>query len=228
MTNHKFTELLNLYLDNEISLEDAAILEAEIQQDPARRALYQQYCRIQKGCSQMADVFGEQGKLIAPAKISLKRKVSRSHFAPWATGLGLAAAAGFALVLMNSDPVAVENVTIAKNRATEPKAQAVERISQEVLVNYDLPEYNRTPTELHPVFTPTLISILLSDQTARSLYVNGQTERFDWMDRMNFDSPQNEKFSFQVRPAVASGQRTFRSQRPIEGQVEMTAFQFQR
>ena len=36
MKDNEFIELLNLYLDHEISQEDAARLEAEVQRNPAR------------------------------------------------------------------------------------------------------------------------------------------------------------------------------------------------
>jgi hypothetical protein len=57
MNDTEFIELLNLYLDHEISAADAARLEAEVQTNPARRRVYQQYCRMQKACKMVADDF---------------------------------------------------------------------------------------------------------------------------------------------------------------------------
>ncbi|MES2697676.1 MAG: zf-HC2 domain-containing protein [Verrucomicrobiota bacterium] len=57
MKDSEFIALLNLYLDHEISAEDAARLEAEVQRDPARRKVYQQYCRMQKACKMAAADF---------------------------------------------------------------------------------------------------------------------------------------------------------------------------
>jgi hypothetical protein len=57
MKDTEFIELLNLYLDHEISAADAARLEAEVQTNPARRRVYQQYCRMQKACKMVAADF---------------------------------------------------------------------------------------------------------------------------------------------------------------------------
>lgn len=57
MKDSEFIELLNLYLDHEISAADAARLEAEVQNNPARRKVYEQYCRMQKACKVLAADF---------------------------------------------------------------------------------------------------------------------------------------------------------------------------
>jgi hypothetical protein len=57
MKDSEFIELLNLYLDHEISAADAARLEAEVQGNVERRRVYEQYCRMQKGCKMLARDF---------------------------------------------------------------------------------------------------------------------------------------------------------------------------
>ena len=57
MKDSEFIELLNLYLDHEISTADAARLEAEVQTNASRRQIYRQYCRIQKACRMAAADF---------------------------------------------------------------------------------------------------------------------------------------------------------------------------
>lgn len=57
MKDSEFKELLNLYLDHEITAADAARLEAEVQRDPRRRKVYEQYCRMQKACKMLASDF---------------------------------------------------------------------------------------------------------------------------------------------------------------------------
>lgn len=54
MNDREFIELLNLYVDREISPEDAARLEAEVVGDAGRRRVYDQYCRMQKACSMLS------------------------------------------------------------------------------------------------------------------------------------------------------------------------------
>lgn len=48
MTDKKFLAQLNLYLDGEIDAAAAAALEQEILNDPARRRIYNDYCRIHR------------------------------------------------------------------------------------------------------------------------------------------------------------------------------------
>ena len=81
MNDSEFIELLNLYLDHEITPADAARLEAEVRGNPERRRTYLEYCRMQKACAILAADFAADRP--APRRESV------------ATGLGWAAA-GFA------------------------------------------------------------------------------------------------------------------------------------
>ena len=69
MKDSEFIELLNLYLDHEISAADAARLEAEVQTNQARRRIYQQYCRMQKGCKLVAADFHTEPVVVADRKV---------------------------------------------------------------------------------------------------------------------------------------------------------------
>ncbi|HEY5080167.1 MAG TPA: zf-HC2 domain-containing protein [Opitutaceae bacterium] len=55
MTDQEFIELLNLYVDREISASDAARLEAAVLESPRRRSIYDQYCKMQKACRLLSD-----------------------------------------------------------------------------------------------------------------------------------------------------------------------------
>jgi len=59
MNDREFIELLNLYVDREISQEDAIRLEAEVGSHPERRKVYDQYCRMQKACSMLSAQYSE-------------------------------------------------------------------------------------------------------------------------------------------------------------------------
>ncbi len=72
MNEHRFIELLNLYVDQQLSPEEAAELEVEITRDPARRRTYLQYCRMQKACSQLF----EYERSAAPATAVLTRALA--------------------------------------------------------------------------------------------------------------------------------------------------------
>jgi hypothetical protein len=54
MNDKKFIELLNLYVDREVTAEDALLLEAEVAANPGRRRVYDQYCKMQKACSMLS------------------------------------------------------------------------------------------------------------------------------------------------------------------------------
>jgi hypothetical protein len=69
MKDSEFIELLNLYIDHEISAADAARLEAEVQSNPARRHIYQEYCRMQKACKMLAQDFQTEPATVAEKKI---------------------------------------------------------------------------------------------------------------------------------------------------------------
>lgn len=60
MKDSEFIQLLNLYLDHELSTEDAARLEAEVQSDAERQKIYRQYCRMQKACKLLTTDFGPE------------------------------------------------------------------------------------------------------------------------------------------------------------------------
>ena len=72
MNEHRFIELLNVYVDQQLSPEEAAELEAEIARSPARHRTYQQYCRMQKACSQLF----EYERSAAPASSVLTRALA--------------------------------------------------------------------------------------------------------------------------------------------------------
>jgi hypothetical protein len=94
MKDPEFIELLNLYVDREISAEDALRLEAEVVANPGRREVYDQYCRMQKACSMLSEEIAET----TPApEVTIVQFPTQS---PWHIGqfaLGIAAAAACAV-----------------------------------------------------------------------------------------------------------------------------------
>lgn len=85
MNQDRFIELLNLYLDEEISSEDLSDLMAETHRDPDRRKVFREYNRIHDACLQVGASFDSR-----PARRSIRQTI-------YAIG-GLAAA--FALLAM--------------------------------------------------------------------------------------------------------------------------------
>jgi len=105
ISDKKFIELLNLYLDHEISAEEVRVLEAEIMSSPARHTLYRQYCAMHKGCLELASTFAPQPEQAVAGSASSTRQFAHNREAPpsvrdkfgwgaWVGGLGLAAACG--------------------------------------------------------------------------------------------------------------------------------------
>jgi len=106
MNEPRFIELLNLYVDQQLSPQEAAELESEIQGNPARRRTYQQYCRMQKACAQLF----EHERTSAPASTALAQAMAaadrkiiafparETRRAIWPIGFSVAAVAAAACV----------------------------------------------------------------------------------------------------------------------------------
>lgn len=62
MKHDRFIELLNLYLDGEISQTESAELEREITQDAERRKIYRQYCQMQRACAMLSEKFRDSAE----------------------------------------------------------------------------------------------------------------------------------------------------------------------
>ena len=101
MKDQEFIELLNLYLDHEISEADAARLEAEVQRSPARYRVYREYCQMHKACTLLAPAHAAE----APVVTQLESR-SWGWMNPFAVG-GLVAAAAAVALVFNRAPTAV-------------------------------------------------------------------------------------------------------------------------
>lgn len=141
MKDSEFIELLNLYLDHEISAADAARLEAEVQNNPARRRVYQQYCRMQKACKMVVADFQAEAETLAqgdrkvvpfdPAAIAeaAQHRTRMNRF--YTVGTFAAVAACLAIVFVRhqsavpSAPGAVAETVAVVQPAPEPKAEPV-------------------------------------------------------------------------------------------------------
>ena len=98
MNDREFIELLNLYVDPEISAEDALKLEAAVLADPKRREIYDQYCRMQKACTMLSMEMAETGADEASTLVTFPEQ-RRWNFVPLAAGLAAAAAVVLAVNL---------------------------------------------------------------------------------------------------------------------------------
>lgn len=214
MKDTKFIELLNLYLDHQISETDAAALEAEIRQNPARHRLYRQYCQMHKACAQLSAQFTAE----APARTPVAaEKSSRRLASLYYYGAGLAAAACVAFVVMNrpasapSDAPALASTTPAAFPVAAP-----------------LPPPAAPTQELRTVFTTQALAPITEAPGVSPVFVAANTESFDWMNELRLNPIQSAPIVFESAPARAPDREAFRSRRPFQATVEMTAYQFQK
>lgn len=124
MKDTEFIELLNLYLDHELTPADCARLEAEVKTNPIRRRVYEQYCRMQKACSELAADFAAE----APASNARALRASGAQnarqrpVALFALGSMAAAAAAVAIFFAaRTTTTAPAGATLAQ---VEPAAAA--------------------------------------------------------------------------------------------------------
>jgi len=100
MKESKFIELLNLYIDQQISPEDAALLEEAILQNPRHRQIYRQYCRMHRACTIVLDPgWTENAAQAAADRVVAFAAPQRSHRGYYVAGLAAAACIALVAVL---------------------------------------------------------------------------------------------------------------------------------
>ncbi len=228
MKDAKFTELLNLYLDHEISPADAALLETEIQRDPARRRLYRQYCQMQKACTVLAEDFrteAPEAGSVAQFPVRGRNTAARAIYAVGA----IAAAACVAFVVMNRQPAGTMNtgaqLAASPSVATQTQLAQTEPSARPMLT---MPAAERRSGELQTVFTTQALAQLNQIPVNDALAAEANRLRYEWMNQVQLSPVQLEQAFFETMPANAADGRAFGSKRPFDAQVEMTAYRFQR
>ncbi len=234
MKDNRFIDLLNLYIDRQITAEETAELEAEIQSSPQRQAVYRQYCQIHSATKLVYESFragaAEQPAVPSgrPATIELFEN-RRRRVAGWTYAIGgLAAAACVAFAFVRSNhtnlapdtqamlakpqPVAVAAVPAAPVKAVEAPAKAPVAVAQAPnlvsLRNADAPAN----------YSAMLAALREQDEERALANERWQAARAQSLfDDHLFDAK---------APATEPEVRTLRRQ--TAGQVEMTVFQFQR
>ncbi len=240
MKDSEFIELLNLYLDHEISPADAARLEAEVQGNPARRRVYQQYCRMQKACTLLAQDFATT----PAASPDEARKVVafEPRRASWGPGLfavgGLVAAAACVAVIFVNRPAAP-----TESAPAAPAFAAVAPVETKVVVapaetipaaalkarTVTIPAARRA--ELQPVLVAGSLSLGNQWTNVASTVHTEPAPQLDWIRGLQIAPMQRvqvEELRFDARPADVTQTPVYQARpRPAQqGVVEMTAFQF--
>ncbi len=222
MKDREFIELLNLYVDHEISPEDALRLEAEVHEDPKRREVYDQYCRMQKACSMLSEETLETSA--APNLIEFPAE-RRLRFAP--AFAGLAAAAAIALVVVNlrsGAGVRPSNGSLATSAAPAARPVAVAAPSPS------------SSDSMKPVFFVRMPSAQMAPGGQRALFASidtsSQMAQLNWIGAVHMTpvfSSANPAFLLNpktdLKAAVLSDSP---SNRDDQEPAEMSAFRFQR
>lgn len=232
MKESKFIELLNVYIDHQISPEDAALLEHEILRDPRRRKIYSQYCRMHRACTLAFEQSKTAGATLSPpVEIVEFGSGARARLGYYAAGL--AAAACLAIVAVRT---AVRPGVTAAARTVAPAPQAPALASS-------------TPASAVPTFhidSPRLYALPKTDEyfTLRlgsSGVGNGASLTTFAPDMAPFSAPivpvstvratarpTVEEFVFAKDPAVQGSPNLFRIHQPGDKPEENSAIEFQR
>jgi hypothetical protein len=249
MKDHEFLELLNLYLDHEISAADAARLEAEVQGNATHRGTYLEYCRMQKACTLLAKDFADQ-----PAE---KKVIAfEPRRSAWASGTvavgGLAvAAACVALVLMKRAPESTDYAAPVSNQAiasappaapaptavvetpTEVQPAPVEKLPASAIASTVTMPVRLRHGDIRPIFVTTPLAQTVSNPDAAAMLAalqqNAQAQ-FEWMKAMQLAPMQGlsqQDLRSDLGPSIQPASRTSTGGHP-ETIVERTAFKFQK
>jgi anti-sigma factor RsiW len=230
MNDNRFIELVNLYIDRQITAAETTELEAEIQASPRRRAVYSQYCRMHRATKQVYESFrgheteaGSAQPVGRPTIAKFDRGQGKRGLR-WnviAGGLAAAACVAFALIRMGSfaNPAGSPlEVTVAKSTAAPalvPDKVVALAEPAEGLVSL------RNKAAVEPDYAALVDTLRREDQRNAA---NGQAQGDRRVSLFNDGV-------FDVQPAVMlpPGQRSFGTGRAQPAQpAELTAFEFRR
>jgi anti-sigma factor RsiW len=232
MKDNRFIELLNLYIDRQITAEETAELEAEIQGSPQRQAVYRQYCQIHAATKVVYESFRAGAAEPAadpsgrPATLESFGARRRTNWVHYVGGFAAAAAVAGLFFVRYSASSGVDTPVIATSVATVAVAPvqaapaqvttAVPAVAPAAAATTNLISLRNTSAA--PDYSAMLVALREPDEE-RALADRWQTARAQSLfDDNLFDAKH-------ALPVAEPEQRLLR--RP-NGQVEMTVFQFQR
>jgi hypothetical protein len=232
MKDQRFIELVNLYIDRQITAKETAELEAEMQDNPRRRAIYRQYCQLHTATKQVYDSFRTNAASPHVAGTTAGRVVltdfkprARSNWIHYVGGLTAAACLALVLVRYNANSrPASETLAQAKPApavqvaVVAPAAPAVTTpVAPAVTVPAPGITSLRNNLNVEPDYAAMLAALRREDQRS---FASGEvpTGRVPSL----FDDG-----VFEVRPfAPANNPRTFRGKQTPAQPAEFTAFEF--
>jgi hypothetical protein len=240
MKDAEFIELLNLYLDHEISAPDAARLEVEVQRHPARRRIYQDYCRMQKGCRMLAEDFHREPVTVPSPKVIDFKTASRrtGKGAAYLAGALAAAAASVAIIFVVQSRQPSASTAAAPVAITTPAPQigaAVPTVAAVMPQPVNLTMRSESRGGLQPVAgSRFLLGASATSELAEHPAGSALNAEFAWMERVQLQPiPQrllNTELRLEGHPAgLKTEPRSYNHrQQSVDATVEMTAFRFQR
>jgi hypothetical protein len=244
MKDSRYIELLNLYVDNQLTPGEAAELEAEVQRSPERRKVYAQYCRMHKACTLLFEADRELAPKTAAAVVAIRNagsdgETSRNGTWSWVgwKGLGMAAAAAMAVMvgtrfLMNTDGTPSRDMA----RANTPSVAAVDPIPvvgqllDDPRISTPFPAVGASGPELQSVLFATAFRSSRDVDWAQRSEPNSELA---WLKEIRLpvlSTLRAEDLQFEVRsaPLGQPDSPVFAGRRSFQDNLEMTAFQFQR
>lgn len=239
MKDARFTELVNLYIDRQISPDEAAELEAEIGANSRRRQMYRQYCQMHRATKLVYESFRANADAAnAPAKqpgsiAYLESRRQRQKFQRWSLYAGgLAAAACLTVVVARIGFTAPDEVpvNILAAQPVEAEIQPADLASTPV----EKPQYAARPVRAGLVSLRHGI-VNETDYAAAMATLRQEEQRWIALTQQTGQptAPQSlfddGVFTTSERVVPAQNGRAGNSrQRGERLPVEFTAFQFQR
>ncbi len=225
MKDNRFIELVNLYIDRQITAAETAELEAEMQASPRRRAVYRQYCQMHRATKSVYESF--RGHATEPqasqaagqgviANFESQRRHRRFRWTYYAGGLAAAACLTLALVRFNTLAPRVAPARTITKVETLPTAEVV-MAAAPVRAREDGPASLNKLITAEPNYAELLTAMRQEEKRA---FANGQIQPNpvpSLFDDGVFDSRQ-------LQPANSS--RVFRGKQAPAPQAEFTAFEF--
>ncbi len=232
MKDSEFIEMLNLYLDHEISAADAAQLEAEVQSNANRRRVYQDYCRMQKACRMLVHESANEHAANADEKIVAFTQARMMHKArtrvQYVAGALLAAAACLTVIVVgryrqNGSGVPAANTVVQTVPAVK---HAV--VAQPAVMAVATP-VKMTPTNLAPAATNAFA--FRTDREPTMLGSARNDPHFAWIQDVRLAPVQMPMSAdqLQLETNLRTEDRTYSSgNKSLPSDVQWTAIRFQR
>lgn len=255
MNDSEFIDLLNLYLDHEISAVDAARLEAEVQRDPERQKIYRQYCRMQKACKLLTADFkpetaaASSGKVVAFSHEAATAAPRHNTGGFYTFGAVAAAAACVAIIFIGRNrqasaessetfaavptpqvaPALVADTTGSSRAEADVPVSIVAAASP--ALNTSGPQSLGTLNRATLVANPLLLTGSSQADAVLAAAIEQANSQFAWMQNVQLTPLQQPSSNHSLRFEAQSvswrqERRTLDNRAAPSGATEMSAFQF--